>query len=217
MATEAVSAQGEKLYVKIDSKWTKIGEVKSTPEVGENADKIDATHLECEVKTYIKDIPDLSSDLEFTCNAMPAGVDGSNVALVMSMDRNKSYEWKYVMPRLGVQVVWTGDWSYRYGAGAVSTVKDLIITVIPRSKPIESTIKGQYTLTYEGNGGTGTMASQTANAGVSVTAGTCTITPPEGKTFAYWCTSADGRGATYDESDSVDMFENITLYPIWSE
>lgn len=217
MATQAVTAQGEKLYVKINNAWQKIGEVKSTPEIGESADKIDATHLECEVKTYIKDIPDLASDLEFTCNAMPVGAEGSNVALVMGMSRNRAYEWKYVMPRLGVQVVFTGDWSYRFGAGAVSTVKDLIITIIPRSMPIESAIEGQYTLSYNPNGGTGSMTAQTADAGETIVAGENGFTAPSGKNFAFWNTVADGTGASYDESDEIPMYENMTLYAIWSE
>lgn len=216
MATAAVSAQGEKLYVKKDGAWVKIGEVKSTPEVGESADKLDATHLECEAKAYIKNIPDLSGDLEFTCNAMPVGTAGSNVALVQSLDRNAAYEWRYVMPRLGIQVTWTGEWSYRYGAGAVSTVKDLIITILPKTRPIEAVITGSYTLSYDANGGTGTMAAQTVTAGRSVVPGECTLTNGD-KSFAYWSTSADGTGASYDATDSIDIYEDTTLYAIWSE
>ena len=89
--TSATTAQGEMLFVKLEGVWTKIAELKSTPEIGESAEKIDATHLESEVKEYVKDIPD-QSELTFTFNAMPANVEGSNLALLMGLNRNGTYE-----------------------------------------------------------------------------------------------------------------------------
>lgn len=215
--TSAVTAQGEQLFVETATNvWTKLLELKSVPEIGEQAEKIDATTLESEVKEYVKDIPD-QADLEFTFNAMPKSATNSNVAVITGLSRNQTYRWKWVSPRLGRQVIWTGDFSYRYGAGAVSTIKDLILTIIPRTRPIESDITSTYTVTYNANGGTGTMtdpSSPYAN-GASVTVLSNTFTPPTGQTFTHFNTKSDNSGTTYNPADTFAIYEDTVLYAIW--
>lgn len=38
---------------------------------------------------------------------------------------------------------------------------------------------------------------------------------PIGKHFSAWNTKSDGTGSTYYPNQSMNIFENITLYPIW--
>lgn len=205
------------LFVKLNGVWTKIPELKSTPEIGESAEKIDATHLESEVKEYVKDIPD-QSELTFTFNAMPANVEGSNLALLMGMSRNGTYEFKQVLPRLDVQVIWNAEFSYRIGAGEVSAVKEISLTLIPKSAPIITDISATYTVTYSANGGTGTAPtdSTTYDSGATVTTKNNTFTL-EGKKFVYWNTKPDNSGVSYDEGDTFGIYQNTTLYAIWSD
>lgn len=217
--TSAVTAQGEQLFVKVSSVWTKIHELKSVPEIGETADKIDATTLESESKEYVKDIPD-QGDLEFTFNCMPVGATNSNLNLLSNtLSRNQTYEWKWVSPRIGKQVVWSGEFAYRFGAGEVSTIKDLILTIIPRTKPIETDITSTWTVSYNANGGTGTMtdASSPYANGATVTTMANTFTAPSGKSFANWNTKADNSGTSYDVGDTFSIYEATTLYAIWSD
>ncbi len=216
--TEAVTAQGEMLFVEIDGTWTKLRELKSVPEIGETAERIDATNLESEAKEYIKDIPD-QNDLEFTFNAMPSGTANSNVDILMGLSRNAKYRWKWVAPRIGVQVVWMGEFSYRFGTGEVSSVKDLILTIVPNSKPIETPITATYTVTYANNGGTGTMTDSSSpyTNGATVTVKTNTFTAPEGKQFANFNTKSDNSGASYGAGDTFNIYEDTTLYAIWSD
>ena len=87
------------LFVEVDDVWKKLGEIKSIPEIGEVAEKIDATSLESEMKEYIKDIPD-QNDLEFTFNAMPVTAPDSNLKILNDLSRNGEYRWKWVSPRL---------------------------------------------------------------------------------------------------------------------
>lgn len=216
--TKAVTAQGEMLFVKVSGTWTKLPELKSVPEIGETGERIDATSLESEAKEYVADIPD-QGDLEFTFNAMPVSETGGNLAVLMGLSRNSSYEWKWVSPRLGIQVVWTGEFRYRFGAGEVSTIKDLILTIIPRTKPIETAITSSYTVTYNANGGTGTMtdASSPYNNGSSVTVKSNAFTAPTGKQFANFNTKADNSGNSYDAGDTFNIYQDTVLYAIWSD
>ncbi len=68
-----------------------------------------------------------------------------------------------------------------------------------------------YTISYNANGGTGTMAS-TAGADPEVAA--CTFTAPSGKEFGYWHTTTSGTGGTtYAAGDHPK--KNVGLYAIW--
>ena len=80
----------------------------------------------------------------------------------------------------------------------------------------------ECSITYNANGGSGTMSKQTGTgyynaygkyAGVTFTIKDCTFTPPSGKRFGSWNQKADGSGNTY--SSSVTTSYNITLYAIW--
>lgn len=147
--SEAVSAKGVQLYVKQSMDWKEIKEVSAVPEIGQSAEKIDVTHLTSEMKEYIRDIPDWSSDLEFTMNAMPAGVTDSNMDLILAMDEETVYEWKVVYSQLKKQVSFKGQFSYRFGAGAVSSKQDFILTIIPQSALTVGEITQTLMLTYE--------------------------------------------------------------------
>lgn len=146
--TVAVSAKGVQLYVK-DSTWKEIKEVSAVPEIGQSAEKIDVTHLTSEMKEYIRDIPDWSSDLEFTMNAMPAGATDSNLDLILGLDEETVYEWKVIYSQLKKQVSFKGQFTYRFGAGAVSSKQDFILTVIPQSSLTVGEITSNLMLTYE--------------------------------------------------------------------
>ena len=65
----------------------------------------------------------------------------------------------------------------------------------------------KFTVTYDKNGGTGTMAN-TTNEIVA-----CTFTAPSGKGFKEWNTQADGKGTKYEVGATVSS--NLDLYAIW--
>lgn len=148
--TEAVSAKGTRLYVKLSDTWTEIKEVSATPEVGQSAEKIDVTHLCSEMKEYVKDIPDYSSDLEFTMNAMPKGSTNSNLDLILDLDEDETYSWKITWAQLGKEATLTGGFTYKIGAGAVSSKQDLVLTIIPKSAFVLADISTTATVTAEG-------------------------------------------------------------------
>ena len=67
----------------------------------------------------------------------------------------------------------------------------------------------KYTITYNSNGGTGTMeVEQSSRTGINK------FVPPEGKVFKHWNVSADGSGTSYREGAQVSS--DVTLYAIWA-
>lgn len=80
----------------------------------------------------------------------------------------------------------------------------------------------ECSITYNANGGSGTMSKQTGTgyynaygkyAGVTFTIKDCTFNPPSGKRFGSWNQKADGSGATY--SGTITTSYNVTFYAIW--
>ncbi|MBO7572156.1 MAG: InlB B-repeat-containing protein [Bacteroidales bacterium] len=71
-----------------------------------------------------------------------------------------------------------------------------------------------YTITFNANGGSGTMAEQIFAAGVeqTITANAFTRTY---YTFIGWNTVADGSGTAYTNGQSITATENMTLYAQW--
>lgn len=80
----------------------------------------------------------------------------------------------------------------------------------------------ECSITYNANGGSGTMSKQTGTgyyntygkyAGVTFTIKDCTFNPPSGKRFGSWNQKSDGSGATY--SETITTSYNVTFYAIW--
>ena len=73
---------------------------------------------------------------------------------------------------------------------------------------------GTLTVSYDANGGTGTLDAQTVIAGNSINLSDGTgLTAPEGKEFAGW-----GLEATATEPEVTSPYvptENVTLYAVW--
>lgn len=73
---------------------------------------------------------------------------------------------------------------------------------------------GLVTLTYNANGGTGTIepVSVAANTSVTLNDGS-TLTAPESKEFSGWATTS--TASVPDATSPYTVTENITLYAVW--
>lgn len=86
------------------------------------------------------------------------------------------------------------------------------VTVAPTFRAAEI-----ITITYDANGGQGTMASQTVTEGQIITLSTNTFTHDDPTaTFAGWNTKADGTGVAYTDGQAVALVGNTTLYAQWN-
>lgn len=76
------------------------------------------------------------------------------------------------------------------------------------------------TVTYNANGGTGTMTDSNSpyTVGSNVTVLTNTFTAPTGFEFSGWNTKADGTGTSYSNGATISSISSgVTLYAQWSE
>ena len=72
------------------------------------------------------------------------------------------------------------------------------------------------TITYDANGGTGTVAAEHVADGDSVTLDDGTgLTPPSDKAFDGWATTADAEEADVESPYTPE--DDITLYAVWTE
>ncbi len=70
-----------------------------------------------------------------------------------------------------------------------------------------------YTVTFNSNGGTGTMLAQSGNYLQPLTANTLTKI---GATFAGWNTALNGTGTAYADQASYPFTASVTLYAQWN-
>ncbi|HUC88308.1 MAG TPA: InlB B-repeat-containing protein, partial [Candidatus Binatia bacterium] len=70
------------------------------------------------------------------------------------------------------------------------------------------------TVTFNANGGTGTMANETAGAATPLTANKYTRT---GYTFSGWNTLATGKGTAYANDAVYSFTSSTTLYAQWKK
>ena len=75
-----------------------------------------------------------------------------------------------------------------------------------------------YTVTYNANGGTGTMTDPNSpyTSGSTVTVLANAFTAPSGMTFSGWNTAANGSGTSYAANDHFNISANTTLYAQWA-
>jgi|GEM_PF-2784127 len=71
------------------------------------------------------------------------------------------------------------------------------------------------TVTFDANGGTGTMAAQVEDEGESVALDANGFTAPSGLVFAGWNTAADGTGTAYLDGADFVFTADTTLYAQW--
>ena len=80
--------------------------------------------------------------------------------------------------------------------------------------PTSSAPTVKYTITYNANGGTGTISPVEVVAGQSTTLSDGTgLTAPEGKVFAGWATTSTAESA--DVTSPYTPAASVTLYAVW--
>ena len=72
-----------------------------------------------------------------------------------------------------------------------------------------------YTVSFDANGGTGTMAEVTGVSAGAYTLPANGFTAPDGKRFVGWATSAGGTAIA--AGGTITVSANVTLYAIWEE
>ncbi len=74
--------------------------------------------------------------------------------------------------------------------------------------------RGTFTITYNPNGGSGTMTNGTATAGTAFTLPACTFTAPTGQQFKEWAIGSTS-GTKVNAGGTHTFTGNTTVYAIW--
>ena len=95
---------------------------------------------------------------------------------------------------------------------SVATSKDTSATSPASSITITAPL---FTVTFDANGGSGSMGAQTFTGGVAqaLTANAFTFA---GHSFTGWNTVTNGSGTAYSDGQSITISGNVTLYAQWS-
>lgn len=92
---------------------------------------------------------------------------------------------------------------------------DVSVKLVATNRDKTDLIATNFTITYNANGGSGTVASQSAKWGDNLDIATSSGLSYSGKTFKEWNTQANGLGGHYMPNQHKTMWENMTLYAIW--
>ena len=77
-------------------------------------------------------------------------------------------------------------------------------------------VVNNYTISFNSNGGSGSMSSVEKAYNSSYSLPSCTFTPPSGKVFDHWGAGSAG-GTSYDVDDSYTVTGDITFYAVWKD
>ena len=97
---------------------------------------------------------------------------------------------------------------------------ELSLIGMSKEAPAQNTAKlklATYTVTYDANGGSGTMTDTNSPYAYEVVAKVLTNGFTRSRyTFTGWNTKADGSGKPYAEGDSIEMLGDVVLYAQWT-
>lgn len=100
-----------------------------------------------------------------------------------------------------VTATWSGD--------------EIYCSVSSKSNVI--TVKGSFSVIFEANGGTGTMANQKADENNKIVQLNANQFTRDGYAFVGWNTTASGTGTAYaDQATNITLTQNRTLYAQWA-
>ena len=94
-------------------------------------------------------------------------------------------------------------------------VLDVDIELVGTNRDLTSN-GSKFTIRYDANGGTGSVPNQTAEWGDQVDLRSCAQFAKSGYHLDSLNTNADGSGWKYLPNKSITLFDNLTLYAIWS-
>ena len=113
----------------------------------------------------------------------------------------------------------TGDAGKSFFQKIEFTESDATITLIDGTKlilPRTTDGENDYTLTYDANGGEGTMDTETIWSQLVTSVKECAFTRT-GYWFLAWNTQPDGTGIAYEVGSPIILKENTTLYAQWDD
>ncbi len=132
----------------------------------------------------------------------------SDAVINLSATPNSDYVFDHWEPLSDVNIVSPTS------ANTTFRMIDQNVTVKANFKP--DTPTGKCTVTFDNNGGSGTMNAQEVNKGTATRLKKNEFTR-DGYEFKNWNTEADGSGTSYADEDNITANTNLTLYAQWKK
>lgn len=140
---------------------------------------------------------------------MPTVVDADDKTVFQGNDKNT-----VTLPKDVDWIGWATKDGTQYTAFHFATRIYSDITLYPYYVS-----KTKYTVTYDVNGGSGTVADSknyASGAYADIQSGDG-VTAPEGKAFLYWNTDKEGNGISYYPGDKLQVTDKVTLYAVYGD
>ena len=158
----------------------------------------------------------------FTLKVNP---DGSTTLVTISFDKNggdgtmaavtKNAGETYVLPACAFTApagkefkAWEVNGAQKAVGDSITVNADTTVKALWKQKPPVT-----YTVSFDKNGGSGTMADVTKNAGETYVLPACAFTAPAGKEFKAW----EVGGVEKAPNDSITVNANTTVKAIWKQ
>lgn len=105
---------------------------------------------------------------------------------------------------------------YAFGVDYLGT-QDVKIKLVATNRENADLIKSTITITYNANGGTGTIDNQTAKYSDNLTLADNEndVMTKSNAHIKQWNTKADGTGSAYGLGQSITCWKDLTLYAVW--
>lgn len=94
-------------------------------------------------------------------------------------------------------------------------ILDVSIKLVATNRDKENLINTSITISYDSNGGTGSISSQSATWSDEIKLSDGEGFTNSGNHIKEWNTSADGTGSAYGLSQRITIWKSIKLYAIW--
>ena len=104
---------------------------------------------------------------------------------------------------------------YKFGTEYLGVI-DMAIKLVATNRDRQDIISATHTITYNANGGTGTIAQQSVKWAGQKKLADSGFTTTHGEVLSEWNTRADGLGERYLLGQSITVFGDLTLYADWS-
>lgn len=139
------------------------------------------------------------------------GSDGKITGVTDKMEYRMPGETVYT-PCTGSEITGlsAGTYDVRYRASKNLKAGDDAKVLVGKSEPPQPT---EFTVTFDANGGRGSMEPETVEEGTSYLLPECAFTAPEGKEFDAWKID----GARYDVGDPYLINANTTATALWKD
>ncbi|MDO5027672.1 MAG: stalk domain-containing protein [Bacillota bacterium] len=163
------------------------------------------------------------TSLDVPSNAPLNTFEGSGQTYAIKVNENTLKFDLTLLPQ-GFNVAKAGDWVGGSVSGNILTTNSNTTSPVKykynagQSKSLEVALNITYsnaprTISFNGNGGSGTMATKTIEAGSNYTLPANAFTAPAGKVFDAW----DVGGERKAVGDSITVNNNITIKALWKD